>query len=310
MKAISVEKRELIIEAKQRGEKEEEIAIWLKISKRSVGTIWKRFMDTGVFQPIKYTGRKSCLSNEKIDEICSVIKERSDITLHELIEQLSLPIKKSQLSKLLIRLGFSYKKTLHPKEQLRDDVQQKRSEWMKQQKNMNVNNLVFIDESGVNCGMTRLYGRSKKGERVNDYVPDVRFERTSIISSIRLDGTQAPFMYKGTLNGELFKGYINEVLSPTLKSGDVVIMDNLSSHKVSGVLDSIYEKNATVMFLPPYSPDLNPIEMSWSKMKSVLRKLKATTYDELTKDMRTALDSFTKSDIANWFSHDGYDANV
>jgi transposase len=110
MKAISVEKRELIIGAKQRGEKEEEIAIWLKVSKRSVGTIWKRFKDTGVYQPVKCTGRKSCLSDEKIDEIRSAIKESPDITLNELIERLSLPIKKSQLSKLLIRLGFSYKK--------------------------------------------------------------------------------------------------------------------------------------------------------------------------------------------------------
>jgi transposase len=174
---------------------------------------------------------------------------------------------------------------------------------------MDVNSLIFIDESSVNCGMTRLYGRSQKGERVNDYTPDVRFERTSVISVIRLDGTQVPFMYKGTLNAELFKVYISEALSPTLRKGDIVIMDNLSSHKVNGVLDSIYAKGATVMFLPPYSPDLNPIEMSWSKMKSVLRKSKATTYDEMVKSMKTALDSFTKSDIAHWFSHDGYIAN-
>jgi transposase len=175
---------------------------------------------------------------------------------------------------------------------------------------MAVNSLVFIDESGVNCGMTRLYGRAKKGERLNDYTPDVRFERTSVISSIRLDGTQAPLMYKGALNAELFKVYITEVLSPTLKKDDIVIMDNLSSHKVTGVLDSIYAQGATVMFLPPYSPDLNPIEMSWSKMKSVLRKLKATTYDEMVKSIKTALDSFTKLDIVNWFSHDGYIANI
>jgi transposase len=158
--------------------------------------------------------------------------------------------------------------------------------------------------------MTRLYGRAKKGDRVNDYTPDVRFERTSVISSIRLDGTQVPFMFRGTLNGELFSAYIREALSPTLKRGDIVIMDNLSSHKVKGALDPIYEKGAKVMFLPPYSPDLNPIEMSWSKMKSVLRKLKAATYDEMDKSMKTALDSFTKSDIANWFSHNGYNANL
>lgn len=185
-------------------------------------------------------------------------------------------------------------------------MQKKRVEWREQQKHLDINRLVFIDESGVNCGMRRLYGRSKKGKRVNEYTPDVRFEQTSIISSIRLDGTQAPLMYKGALNGDLFKVYINEILAPTLKNGDIVVMDNLSSHKVTGSLDAIYAKGAIVMFLPPYSPDLNPIEMSWSKMKAVLRKLKATSYDEMLKSMKIALDSFTKLDIANWFSHDGY----
>jgi transposase len=112
MKPISNEKRELIIEAKQRGEKEGVIAVWLKISKRSVGTIWKLFRDTSGFQPAKYAGRKSRLGDEKIGGICSAISENPDITLNELIERLSLPIKKSQLSKLLIKLGFSYKKRL------------------------------------------------------------------------------------------------------------------------------------------------------------------------------------------------------
>lgn len=110
MKPISNEKRELIVEAKQRGEKEGIIAKWLKISKSSIGKIWKLFKDKGNFQPTQYTGRKSRLSDEKIEEIRSTVKERPDITLNELIEHLSLPIKKSQLSKLLIGLGFSYKK--------------------------------------------------------------------------------------------------------------------------------------------------------------------------------------------------------
>lgn len=207
-------------------------------------------------------------------------------------------------------MGFHIKKTLHPKEQLRKDVQEKRSEWVEQQKNLDADRLVFLDESSVNCGMTRLYGRAEKQDRIDDYTPDVRFERTSIISSIRLDGTQVPLIFKGTLNGELFAVYVKEMLSPALKAGDIVVMDNLSSHKVSGALEPIYEKGASVLFLPPYSPDLNPIEMSWSKMKAVLRKLKATTYDELVKGIKTGLDSFVKSDIANWFSHDGYIVNL
>jgi transposase len=104
--------------------------------------------------------------------------------------------------------------------------------------------------------MTRLYGRARKSERVNDYTPDVRFERTSIISTISLDGRQAPLMFKGTLNGELFVEYVKEILAPMLREGDVVILDNLTAHKVKNALKPIYQKGASVLFLPPYSPDL------------------------------------------------------
>ena len=158
--------------------------------------------------------------------------------------------------------------------------------------------------------MTRLYGRAFKSKRVNDYTPDIRFERTSIISSIRLDGTQSPFMFKGTLNGDVFTVYVKKILAPKLREGDIVIMDNLSSHKVKGALDPVYQKGATVLFLPPYSPDFNPIELSWSKMKAILRKLKANTYIDLIEAMKLALNSFTISDINKWFKHYGYIANV
>lgn len=162
----------------------------------------------------------------------------------------------------------------------------------------------------MNCGMTRLYGRAFKSKRVNDYTPDIRFERTSIISSIRLDGTQSPFMFKGTLNGDVFTVYVKKILAAKLREGDIVIMDNLSSHKVKGALDPVYQKGATVLFLPPYSPDFNPIELSWSKMKAILRKLKANTYIDLIEAMKLALNSFTISDINKWFKHYGYIANV
>jgi len=158
--------------------------------------------------------------------------------------------------------------------------------------------------------MTRLYGRAPTNERVNDYVPDVRFERTSIISTLSLNGVDAPMMFKGTLDGDFFAGYVEHVLAPTLSPGEIVILDNYSAHKVSGVLDPIYEKGATVMFLPEYSPDLNPIELMWSKVKSLLRKLKPRTAEELVDAMGVALNSITYDDIVNWFFHDGYVVNV
>lgn len=154
--------------------------------------------------------------------------------------------------------------------------------------------------------MTRLYGRAPTNERVNDYVPDVRFERTSIISTLSLSGVKAPLTFKGTMDGDLFGFYVENCLAPTLLPGDIVVLDNASSHKVADVLEPIFEKGATVWFLPEYSPDLNPIEMMWSKVKSILRKLKPRTVEELHVALQIALTSVTLEDIIGWFSHDGY----
>ena len=154
--------------------------------------------------------------------------------------------------------------------------------------------------------MTRLWGWGEKSARVEDYVPDARFERTSILATVRLSGVTAPVSFKGTLNGELFALYVKYVLAPTLSAGDVVFLDSLSSHKVAGVLDPIYDRGAYVWFLPRYSPDFNPIELMWSKVKAVLRKLKARSFEELQKALKMALAAITLVDIENWFKHDGY----
>jgi len=167
-------------------------------------------------------------------------------------------------------------------------------------------NIVFLDESSINIGMTRLYGRAYGEQRVIDYVPDVRFDRLSVLSSMRLDGTLVPLTYSGTLDGTLFLTYIKECLAPTLNVGDIVIMDNASAHKVKGVVDAIEEKGAYVLWLPTYSPDLNPVEQLWSKIKSHLRKAKARTLDALYLALKHAFDSISLSDIMAWFHMANY----
>ena len=157
----------------------------------------------------------------------------------------------------------------------------KREAWRSEQPEMPLGKLVFIDETGINTGMTRLYGRASSHQRVADYTPDIRFERTTVLSSIRASGEMVPLIFEGALDGELFGEYVAQCLAPTLKPGDMVIMDNLSSHKVEGVIDPIIAMGATVCYLPPYSPDLNPIELMWSKIKTYLRKLKARTIKKL-----------------------------
>lgn len=178
--------------------------------------------------------------------------------------------------------------------------------WVTFQQGIDPAKLVFLDESGVNTGMTRLYGRARKQDRVVDAVPDVRFHRTTILSSVRLDGTTVPCVFENALNGDLFRAYIRRFLAPTLHPGDVVVMDNLSSHKVAGIVEAIEAVGASVVFLPPYSPDFNPIELMWSKIKAILRRLKVRRKQHLDDAIAFALHSVSPSDIAGWFSHDGY----
>ena len=169
-----------------------------------------------------------------------------------------------------------------------------------------MSNTYFFDESSANCGMTRLYGRAPSNERVNDYVPDVRFERTSMMGALSLGGMVEPLTFDGTLNGEFFEEYVKQVLAPALKKGDNFVLDNSSVHTKVGVLDALIEKGVNIIFLPKYSPDFNPIEMAWSKIKAYLRKVKARTKDSLNDAIAVALNTITEDDINGWMKHCGY----
>ena len=163
-----------------------------------------------------------------------------------------------------------------------------------------------MDESGINTGMTRLYGRGEIGQRVVDYVPDTRWESLTILSSLRMDGTTEALVFEGALNGEMFIGYMKNCLAPTLKEGDVVIMDNLSSHKVKGLDEIVEERGARIEYLPPYSPDLNPVENMWLKVKAHLRHVKERCKEALFEAVGAALGTITDQDAQGWFKHCGY----
>lgn len=172
---------------------------------------------------------------------------------------------------------------------------------------MDTNHLVFLDESGVNLNMTRRYGRAVGKNRVFDYVPLKTPKNTTLLSSVRLENTS--MVHKeitGAVNGTIFLEYIRNDLAPTLKRGDIVIMDNLNVHKVEGVRQAIEEKGASVLYLPPYSPDLNPIEMLWSKIKAFLRKQKARDAALLLNAIMQAYSTVSFNDILGWFSAAGY----
>ncbi len=163
-----------------------------------------------------------------------------------------------------------------------------------------------MDEAGSNLAMTRLYGRGVKGERVIETVPQNYGENITMLASLSVSGIEAPMTVSGAVDGIVFKVYVEKVLCPTLSRGDVVVMDNLPAHKVSGIKELIEARGAKLIYLPPYSPDLNPIEKCWSKIKTYLRKAKARTRAELEKALREALLLIAKEDAVGWFRSCGY----
>ena len=165
---------------------------------------------------------------------------------------------------------------------------------------------MFLDESGTTTAMTRRYGRAPRGERVDAAVPHGHWKVLTLTAAVRLDGVGGCLVLDGTTDAMVFETYVERVLAPTLRPGDVVIMDNLGSHKQPPPIAAIEAAGATARFLPPYSPDLNPIEKMFSKVKESLRAAAARTVDGLVDAIGTALRSVTNRDILGWFGSCGY----
>lgn len=166
--------------------------------------------------------------------------------------------------------------------------------------------LKFIDESGVNTSLTRLYGRAPVGERASERVPRNYGKQTSIISTLGIEGPLATMIVEGPVDTVVFNAYVEEVLRPTLEEGDIVVLDNLSAHRASVIEEVAQECGAQVIWLSPYSPDFSPIELMWSKIKAALRAAKARTEEELEKALVEAIKLITPSDCLGWFGHCGY----
>jgi transposase len=167
--------------------------------------------------------------------------------------------------------------------------------------------LVFIDETGATTKMARLRGRSPRGKRCRASVPHGHWKTTTLVAGLRLDGMTAPMVIDGAMNGAAFTAYAEILLAPTLRPGDVVVMDNLPAHKVKGAREAIESAGAIVLFLPPYSPDFNPIEQAFAKLKALLRKAAARTIGALEQAIADALDAFTPQECANYFANSGYE---
>src|SRR3984957_13761483 len=278
-KPYSEDLRERVVGAAQDGATIPEIAEQFGVSISSVVRFRRLHRETGSVRPAKFGGYKGYALAAHEELVRELVAEQPDITLAELKAVLAtekVMAGQSSISRFLHHLNLRFKKkSLRAAEQDRPDVAAARKALQKRQPRLDPKRLVFIDETSVSTTITRLYGRAPQGERLVQKVLHGNWKTLTFIAALRHDRVTAPFVCQGAMNGETFKAYVEQFLAPTLKRGDIVFMDNASVHKVDGVEQAIEARGAIPFYLPAYSPDLNPIEQLFAKLKSMLRKIAA-----------------------------------
>lgn len=193
-----------------------------------------------------------------------------------------------------------------PAEQDRPDIAFKRARWRRYQGKIDASRLVFIDETWTKTNMTRTHGRCRRGQKLHVKVPHGHWKTLTFIAALRADKVTAPCVLDGPINSRSFTAYVEQFLVPTLRPGDVVILDNLGSHKAKTARDAIRKAGAKLFFLPPYSPDLNPIEQVFAKLKTLLRKAAERTVEATWRRIGSLLDHFPPEECTNYLKHAGY----
>jgi transposase len=306
MRALSHDLRERIIAAVDNHEgSRRQIARRFTVDVSTITRLLQLRRLTGSLEPRPRGGsHNSTLDQDARERLRRLVEEHPDATLDELRAQLGVG-GSMVVWRALKTLGITRKKkTKHAAERDRPDVQEKRNAFRREIEPIAPKRLVFVDETGVTTAMTPTYGRAPRGERVAASAP-ASWESVTVIAALGLDGVRAPLAVSGASNAATFLAYVEQVLVPTLRPGDVVVFDNLASHFTPGVAEAIEKVGARVLPLPPYSPDLNPIEEMFSKFKEFLRRAAARTKDHLVETIGEALRMVTTEDILGWFGQAG-----
>ncbi len=312
MKAYPVELRRRIVAAVDRKVGSlPYVAALFQVSINCVANYLQLRAETGSLQPRPNPGgRAPAIPETRYDELRQLIAQQPDLTLDQIRDRLQLNCSLAAISRTLTKLSLTRKKkTLPAAEQQRPDVRAARDAWADWQATLtedDLDRLVFWDEAAVLTNMVLLYGRSLPGQRVVDYVAHGHWERLTVAAGIRLRGLAGALVYEGGTTAEACEGFVRGSLGPCLRPGDIVIMDNLSSHADPTVMDVLKGLGVTVKQLPPYSPDLNPIEKAWSKVKQAVRKARPQTVAALIDAVAAALRTITLEDIRGWLTHCGY----
>ena len=307
MKPLSNDLRERILAAFDRHEGSyRKLAARFSVNVSTITKLLKLRRETGSIEPRPHAGGVEPILDAKgLKRLRRLVEKTPDATLEQLKQDLGIAGSIMIVWRGLEKLGITRKKkTLHASEQDRPEVQEARSSFRDEVESIEPKRFVFVDETGVTTAMTPAYGRAPKGERVNASAP-ASWESVTVIAALGLDGIRAPLAFPGGTTAVTFQTYVEQVLVPTLRKGDVVIFDNLAAHLRPEVTEAIERTGASVLPLPPYSPDFNPIEEMFSKFKEALRRLGARAKDQLYGAIGDALRGVTIQDILGWFRQAG-----
>ena len=307
MRPLANDLRKRILEAVDNNEgSRRKLAVRFKVNTATITKLLRLRRETGSIEPRPHAGGVTpTLDDDALQRLRKLVGEAPDATLETLRQQMGISGSRMIICRALQKLGLPLKKkSPHASERDTPEVQEERREFAEDVEPLEPQRLVFVDETGVTTAMTPHYGRAPKGERVESSAP-ASWESVTVIAALAADGVRAPLAIEGAVNAPTFLAYVEQVLVPALHPGDVVIFDNLSSHRSSEVTAAIERAGASVLPLPPYSPDFTPIEEMFSKFKGFLRRIGARAKEHLYDAIGDGLREVTPGDILGWFRHAG-----
>jgi transposase len=313
MKAYSLDLRTRVLALCDGGKGTHEVSKILGVSESWIRRVKQRRREEGRVGVRPSGGRRhGHFDAVRLSQLEEWVRQCPDATLEALrarvADQMELRCSLMAVCRALKKIGWSLKKTLRASERDRPDVQRQRANFLIARRFASPESFVFLDESGAQTNMTRLYGRAPVGHRCFFAAPHGHWRTTTLLSAIRTTGVikDASIVFDGPTNAMIFRSYVEECLAPALQEGDIVVMDNLASHKVVGVREAIEEAGANTWYLPPYSPDLNPIEKLWAKVKAWLRRIAARSIDALIEGVGDVLRAVDADECRAYLRSSGY----
>lgn len=316
MKPYSSDLRERVIFAVEAAQvSQAKIALTFRVSLSTAEKWWQCQRETGRCAARLHSGGPRRALAECEQTLRKALKKQPDATLAELCKRVFITngviAAWSMMCRELQRLRLPRKKkSLHDTERDTPRVQGLRQAYEAQMRAILANRFVFLDETGLHLGLTRLYGRAAPGQRVVEATPDYSGVHYTLVAALGWTGIQAPLMFKGAMNRLIFETYVRECLAPTLRRGQIVVMDNLSSHINPAIRMALEARGASLEYLSPYSSDFNPIELGWAKLKTELRAAKARGFTDLVAAVCKGLLAISSVDAQGWFAHCGYAVNA